>query len=50
MATKYAVKQKNKMQQDREKLEALVSLATKLIGLGFIWVIVMIGYVIYRSK
>lgn len=50
MATKYTVKQKSKMQQDQEELDALVNRATKLIGLGIIWVLVMVGYLIYRSK
>lgn len=50
MATKYTVKQKSKMQQDQEELDALVSRATKLIGFGIIWVLVMVGYLIYRSK
>lgn len=50
MATKYTGKRKSQMQQDQESLDALVSRATKLIGLGIIWVVVMVGYLIWRAK
>lgn len=50
MATKYTGKRKSQMQQDQESLDALVSRATKLIGLGIIWVVVIVGYLIWRAK